>query len=112
MTYVHVMTMLDIREGVCPLCGHNKIIASAAIDMSPKRHAQYGRQALLAEAVTYEFDAKDDVVLDAFGRIFRYTCQSCGFVQSFASQPQEIPIDKEKYFTWLIEGPAPVGPYR
>ena len=104
--------MEDIRSGTCPLCAHNQIVGSPAIDVSVRPLSHYGDQTLLAQAIAYEFNARDSTVREVYGRIFRYTCRRCGFTQAFVVKPEEIPIDKEKYMTSLIEGPPPVGPYR
>ncbi len=104
--------MEDIRSGTCPLCAHNQIIGSAATDISVRPGSHYGGQTLLAQAIAYEFKTQDEEVTNVYGRIFRYTCRRCGFTQAFVMKPEEIPIDKEKYRTWLIDGPAPAGPYR
>ncbi|WP_394832636.1 hypothetical protein LVJ94_39645 [Pendulispora rubella] len=46
-----------------------------------------------------------------FGIIEAYICRRCGFVQSFAREPEKIPIG-EKYETTLVRGPKDGNPYR
>jgi hypothetical protein len=43
--------------------------------------------------------------------IRRYVCRRCGYMQSFADNPTDIPID-EAHRTRLIKSGRTSGPYR
>ncbi len=86
--------MTDMRKGTGALCGHKEIIAATPGEF-------YGDLAVEAEAaVTYHPRA----ILPGrnfghpYGLLRMYVCRSCGFTQTFAENPEEIPIG-EKYKT-------------
>jgi hypothetical protein len=94
----------DLREGHCPLCGHNVVVEV--------RRVTFGVATL---AVTYHprwLLAGTDP-LQPQGLIKFYVCRQCGLAQSFVDNPGSIPIGEE-YETRLINGPEEQdrGPYR
>ncbi|WP_394840814.1 hypothetical protein LZC95_27530 [Pendulispora brunnea] len=104
--------MHDIREGTCPLCHHNEIVRAMprAIDDSDDAGSYmltvtHARTAQLSGMV---FSLRPPV---AFGIIEAYVCRRCGFVQTFAREPEKIPIG-EKFETTLVRGPQNRDAYR
>ena len=95
------MASRDIREGVCPLCGHEEIIEAIPRDLGDAS-AEY-------QAVTYEAVDFGSLVpvyhRVAHGVLRMYVCRGCGFTQYFADNPATIPIG-EQYMTKVI-GPKP-----
>jgi hypothetical protein len=97
--------MKDIRTGFCPLCEHDEIIEATPPD--------FGDEAEHMAAVTYAprklMRGRDP--RRPFGMLLLYVCRHCGYCQSFANKPKEIPIG-EDYETRLIKGRGPGATYR
>ena len=96
--------MEDIRQGLCPICRHNRVIEA--------RPSVKGDQGLAPVAAAFPQGTGVFDGLKEHGVLFAYICQRCGFTQWFAANPGEIPI-----FAWLgtrlIEGPPQdLTPYR
>jgi rubrerythrin len=95
--------MRDIRHGSCPLCSWNEILESVPADFSEDGSVEF------RQAITY---ARGDVVTQyrsvrkPIGTLLRYTCRRCGYCQTFAEQPDSIPVG-EAYKTRLIKGDTP-----
>jgi hypothetical protein len=91
--------MKDIREGNCPLCDHNEIIEAVP--------AEFSDAGEIVAAVTYD----PRWLLQGLGRNSRrprgvlviYVCRACGYLQWFAKDPDQIPIDEE-HCTRLVKG--------
>ncbi len=93
----------DMRSGSCPLCGHGEVIFSFAADIGPRPGAIYSHCHLFPEAIAYDFEEQEGRIVQAYGRLQRYTCRRCGLVQTFADAPAAIPIDGRQ--TTLIKKP-------
>jgi hypothetical protein len=95
--------MQDMRQGFCPLCGHNEVIEASATDFvgdaGPTRPM----------SVTHEIGWGGVKHIGVFDT---YVCRRCGFTQWFARNPDGIPIG-EGHATRLIQGTrTESGPYR
>jgi hypothetical protein len=94
--------MQDIREGICPLCSHNEVIAASASDF-------VGDAAVRPMAVTHEigwFGVKHIGVFDT------YVCRRCGFTQWFARDPDQIPVGGDSPTRLVVGTRTDSGPYR
>jgi hypothetical protein len=84
--------MLDMRKGVCALCGHGEIIDAPAREFTDDD----GEPVQLAVAHAPEkidFMGTKRSADRPFGRLRMLVCRSCGFVQWFASKPEKIPVN-------------------
>lgn len=91
--------MADIREGLCPLCGHGEIVEAPL-----QQCVHYkSRDTLAPIAVTWEKDNGffADTV-KALNGIHLYVCRACGFTQLFTEDPKTIPVG-EAHQTRLIK---------
>lgn len=103
--------MHDIRSGICPLCDHREIIEARALQI-------YGETGDNVAPLVVTYGKKPASFLSSeawntnepYGRLRSYICRACGYVQSFATSPKDIPIDA-KNETRLIHGEAQ-KPYR
>ncbi len=86
--------MLDIRRGVCPLCGHKKIVQGWPTD-----HGYASSWPVSAAESQPNWRGK----ITTYGTMCIFVCQSCGFTQWFTAEPAAIPIGDE-FQTRLIEG--------
>jgi hypothetical protein len=91
--------MNDMRNGICPLCGHGEVVAARALRDS--------RQFLLA-AVTARQGKHSLEPIDPIGAFLACICRSCGYTQFFTWNPENIPVGQE-YGTELLPGPGPSG---
>ena len=98
--------MKDLRNGRCPLCDHNQVVAAEAAefghnDGEKRMSVTYDqRWVLVGRNPRY-----------GHGPLTMYVCRRCGYVQWFARDPMDIPIGDE-FRTRLIQGPEDDGPYR
>jgi rubrerythrin len=99
--------MDDIRNGRCPLCEHNEIIAAIPAEFG---NNDYEVKAAITYDARWALPGRNPRSR-AYGALTTYTCRSCGFVQSFADDPGEIPID-DAHRTRLIRGPNVTGAFR
>jgi hypothetical protein len=90
--------MLDMRSGVCAICGGEEIVEAIKRDLLDES-AEY-------QAVTYEAVDFGNLVpvyqRVPYGVLRMYVCRSCGFVQHFADNPATIPIGDE-YLTRIVK---------
>ncbi len=96
--------MNDIRQGTCPLCGHNEIIES-----EPKVHVDGREQRVFLVNVPNGpgiFAGSADR-----GVMRSFTCRQCEHTQLFAQGAATVPIGRE-HGTRLVTGPAGGGPFR
>jgi hypothetical protein len=100
---------MDLRTGICPLCGHHEVIESVANEFGS------GDYSASQMAVTHKHmegggpvGKRRDLPV---GRLMLYVCRKCGYVQWFADMPESIPIG-EKFQTRLIQGIPSQGPFR
>jgi hypothetical protein len=92
--------MEDIRKGVCPLCRHSVILEFAT------------GQAVASETQTVPWTTiVREQPVKRTGELQMFICRSCGYAQSFARAPADIPVGADHH-TRIINGPEPVGPYR
>ena len=97
---------MDLRTGVCPLCGHHEAIEAVPNEFG---FSDYSATQL---AVTHRADGIDRKRRDhPVGKLMLYVCRKCGYAQWFANMPEKIPIGEE-YQTKLIQGRPPQGPFR
>jgi hypothetical protein len=75
--------MTDMRKGTCPLCGCVDIMQAIGLQLISDGQ---GGIADYPDGVTYSRDFSITL-----GQIERYICRACGFIQSFAQDPQDIP---------------------
>ncbi len=94
--------MHDIRQGTCPLCGHNEIIEGKPYE---DRQSSGIKLASGHEGLPWSSLARPWGVMRSF------TCRSCGYTQLFVQEPSKVPIDEE-CCTRLITAPAAQGPFR
>ncbi len=95
--------MRDMRQGICPSCGHNQIVEATTSDFvgstGPTRPL----------SVTHEIGWAG---VKHLGVLKTCVCRRCGLVQWFAESPETIPIGPG-HGTRLIEGSdSDGGPYR
>jgi len=105
--------MEDIRKGACPLCLHNEIIEGPVFDLSPTRDPQTGAldgQGAFPAGFSYTGGSARGAIV-VHGPLTRYACRKCGYTQTFAGTPMEIPIGP-KHGTRILSGAAPSGAYR
>jgi predicted nucleic-acid-binding Zn-ribbon protein len=86
--------MNDIRQGTCPLCGHNEIIEDW-----PQASTDGGTGAL------YIGNAP------RFARLWSYSCRRCDYTQLFAKETAKVGHGPG-HAARLIVGPPPAGPFR
>lgn len=91
--------MLNMVNGVCALCKHNRVIRCWPIDHG------HGANTFNVAAAEARVGLLGNI--QQYGLMVAYCCQRCGFVAWFANKPEEIPIGDE-YGTSLVEGP-PAG---
>ncbi len=97
---------MDLRTGVCPLCGHHE-----AIEAVPNEFG-FGDNSAVQLAVTHRTDGiASKLRQHPVGKLMLYVCRKCGYTQWFAHMPEKIPIGEE-YQTKLIQGRPPQGPFR
>jgi hypothetical protein len=101
--------MEDMRKGECPLCKHDEVIEAIAMDLAPVETAWPPGTGAFAAAVTHTF--REGNTFASHGIIRRYVRRRCGYMQSFADSPADIPIDAA-HRTRLIGNRRPSGPYR
>jgi hypothetical protein len=98
--------MLDMRKGVCPLCEHDEIIAARPAEFGDGGHE-------VPAAVTYDprmlFPGRNPNT--PYGKLVMYVCRGCGFTQTFAQEPETIPISDE-HKTRLVKKKKPEKGYR
>jgi hypothetical protein len=91
--------MKDMRNGLCPLCGHNEILEASAVEFGDGDTEK-------VSAVTYD----PRWVLPSrnpnypHGPLKLYVCRRCGYTQWFADCPENIPVGGQ-YGTRIIAGP-------
>ena len=92
--------MRDMRGGICPLCAHQEIIEAVPAEFANESFE-------VTAAVTYEsrwvLSGRNPKHPHGVLRIF--VCRSCGYVQTFALDPETVPIDPNMR-TRLIRGPG------
>jgi hypothetical protein len=96
--------MPDLRQGNCPLCGHNVVVEVSRVNFGVSTLAvTYHPRWLIAGTDPNQPE----------GVIKFYVCRQCGLAQSFVENPASIPIGEE-FSTKLIEGSGKNdrGPYR
>ncbi len=96
-----------MRKGECPLCNHDEVIEAIAMDLAPVATQYPPGTGAFAAAVTHTF--RDGNTFASHGIIRRYVCRRCGYLQSFADSPADIPID-EAHRTRLISNRRSSGP--
>jgi hypothetical protein len=90
----------DIRQGICPQCGHDEIIEAAQAEFTG-----LGANATFPMCVTYDerwvFAGQNPSY--GHGPLYLYVCRRCGFSQWYAHNPESIPVSKG-HRTRLIKG--------
>ncbi len=88
----------DIRQGVCPQCGHDEIIEAQQAEFG---HGNFGTPM----SVTYDerWVMSGQNPHHGHGPLFLYVCRRCGFCQWYAQNPEGIPVS-EGHKTRLIKG--------
>ena len=98
--------MRDIREGNCPLCDHDEIIEAV-----PGEFADGHQEVVAAVAYDARWLGGGRNPRHPHGRLLLYVCRRCGFAQTFAEQPADVPIGEE-FLTRLVKGRPPGRGYR
>jgi len=98
--------MNDMRKGTCPLCEHNEII-----EATPADFADQDREVRAAITFDPRWVLSGRNPNSPHGLLKTYVCRDCGYVQWFADQPAEIPVDAE-HRTRLIQGAKTKSPFR
>jgi predicted nucleic-acid-binding Zn-ribbon protein len=94
------MAGADIREGRCPVCGHNEVVEAEPLEFGARG---------TSDRMAVAYDGKDGVMGfqprkdQPFGALRSYTCRSCGLTQWYADAPETIPIAQNQG-TRLIRG--------
>lgn len=88
----------DIRQGICPQCGHDEVIEAEQTEFS---HDNRGAKM----CVTYDERWVNPGQNPDYGHgtLYLYVCRKCGFCQWYAMNPGGIPISKG-HRTRLIQG--------
>ena len=87
----------DIRQGICPQCGHDEIIEA---EQSEFAHGDKTRPMCVTYDARWVFPGQNPAY--GHGQLFLYVCRSCGFCQWYARNPGGIPIS-EGHRTRLVE---------
>ncbi len=89
--------MNDIRQGTCPICGHNEIV-----EAKPRAETHHGRALLyIATKPSSTFFA---AATQEVGEVSSYSCRCCDFTQLFTENTASLLIGEE-HGTRLIVGP-------
>jgi hypothetical protein len=92
----------DIRQGICPQCGHDEIIEAAQAEFTGEGNRTFPM------CVTYDerwvFPGQNPSY--GHGPLYLYVCRRCGFCQWYAQNPGSIPVS-EGHRTRLINGRQP-----
>jgi hypothetical protein len=101
----------DIREGICPQCGHDEVIEAEQAEFTGE-----GPSVTYPMCVTYEerrgFPGQNP--RHGHGPLYLYVCRGCGFCQWYVQNPGSIPVP-DGHRTRLIKGGeagATAGPAR
>jgi hypothetical protein len=88
----------DIRQGICPQCGHDEVIEAGQSEFSDADRSK-------PMCVTYDarWLLSGQNPAHGHGPLYLYVCRSCGFSQWYARDPDAIPIS-EGHRTRLIKG--------
>jgi hypothetical protein len=90
----------DIRQGICPQCGHDEVIEAAQAEFTGQ-----DATATFPMCVTYDerwvFPGQNPRY--GHGPLYLYVCRRCGFCQWYAQNPESIPVS-EGQRTRLIKG--------
>jgi hypothetical protein len=91
--------MPDIRQGICPQCGHDEIIEAEQAEFTGEWDANYRM------CVTYDqrWVLPGQNPSYGHGPLYLYVCRGCGFCQWYARNPEGIPVS-EGHRTRLIQG--------
>ena len=89
----------DIRQGICPQCGHDEIIEAAQAEFTGDWDTTYPM------CVTYDerWLCSGQNPSHGHGPLYFYVCRGCGFCQWYAQNPESIPVS-EGQRTRLIKG--------
>jgi hypothetical protein len=89
----------DIRQGICPQCGHDEIIEAAQAEFTG------GGNTTFEMCVTYDqlWLLPGQNPRYGHGPLHLYVCRRCGFCQWYAMSPESIPVS-ESHRTRLIKG--------
>ncbi|MBI5500307.1 MAG: hypothetical protein HY907_08695 [Deltaproteobacteria bacterium] len=93
--------MQDIRQGICPACGHGEVIECEL--------AEFGHEDLERRmCVTYDprWVARGRNPRHGHGPLNLYTCRACGFSQWYAKDPSAIPVGDEHRTRLIVGRPA------
>lgn len=83
--------MRDIRKGVCPLCEHDEIVEGF-----PGEFIQGGIETPAAFTYDPRWLLGGRNPSNAHGVLSYYMCRSCGHLQWFVQDPENVPIDAER----------------
>jgi hypothetical protein len=106
-----IASMLDMRQGQCPLCQHDEIIEATLSEFSGELDERE-RPLAIAHGTQHRFIVGERTDPEkAYGVLSQCICRRCGFVQWFAAKPGEIPVDTTPGLR-MIRSAAGRGPYR
>ena len=89
---------LDIRQGICPQCGHDEIIEAQQSEFG---HTDQGSPMSVTYDKRWVLSGQNPHY--GHGHLYLYVCRRCGFCQWYAHSPQSIPVS-ENHRTRLIKG--------
>lgn len=92
---------IDIRQGICPQCGHDEIIEAAQAESG---HSDRTYPMCVTYDARWVLPGQNPA--HGHGPLYLYVCRACGFCQWYAKNPERIPIS-EGHRTCLIEGKPP-----
>ncbi len=98
--------MDDMRQGNCPLCAHDEILATEPLEFSGEFHTERRMRAAWGRKTETSWLQGDREVLDKeqpYGDLSLFICRACGFAQWFVDKPGDIPVGEEAG-TRLVRG--------
>ncbi len=85
--------MIDIRQGRCPVCSHGEIVESVPIDFAGAHDRAHQMAVVYGQSDVTSVGSLDPRV--STGKLRFYTCRKCGLTQSYADQPEAIPVNAD-----------------
>ena len=86
----------EMKNGICTKCGHTEVIRAKAADYAGD--SQEKEMSVTADP-RWVMPGRNPAY--PHGRLYLYTCRSCGYTEWYATKPEQIPIG-EDYRTEIV----------